>query len=559
MFASHVTRWRGVCCLAWLSVCVLLAPQRAKAATPRTGQVQFVASQTLYARVLRHTFRVGDTLQLIRARRVIGTWKIIAVTSKTVAAQRLTGDTKPKKGDLVRGVGSRVERAETRVTRKKEISAETRRQLWLDVRPSIGGRVAFRNSSLINPLPSPKTKLEYDVMLQYLGVFGQNNTFQNAVLQSRMDLSNLLGTGFWHRHLVRVRFDFADPNDPWGGKYRPNLEVYQLSAGYRWRMLNLGLGRLSRIPSEVGLVDGIKVQVNPTPLISLIAYGGLAPDERSLLPRLGGIRYGFTAQINPSEWHTLTRVGFAGQLEQGQLDRHLVFAQTQLSPTKWLELFARGVVEVVLPDNPFGRVAPEISSLTADARFRPLDWLDINVRYDAFRPALNLNWLNAWKENLPTEVFQEYFTEEIRHSARLAATFQKASWALRSGFSADYFYDSSHSFTASAWFHWYQVAGLPIRLYGRYAFLHNSLISQGHQGNVRLGGTIADRVEVSAGYGLAAYFGNQETWELEHTVRADLNVLLPFGLSILVASQFRFGEIDQSILITSQLRWRFDT
>ena len=139
----------------------------------------------------------------------------------------------------------------------------------------------------------------------------------------------------------------------------------------------------------------------PLRWMSIIVYGGLAPDERTMIPRISGIRYGATVQFNPHRWHRLSRVGFAGQLEQGQIDRHFVFAETYWTPIQWMDLFARAVVEVVVPDNTFARTAPEVSSITADAQISPLSWLSIGARYDAFRPALNLNWLREWKEVLP--------------------------------------------------------------------------------------------------------------------------------------------------------------
>ncbi|TNE50686.1 MAG: hypothetical protein EP343_07420 [Deltaproteobacteria bacterium] len=554
---QRVFRFLGLFVLA-TGVVHFASPAWGQALPKFAGTVTSVAIKTIYVKFPGHRFRPGDVFQLMRKRQPLGFWKVIAASSQFFSARHHKGSQDAKAGDQALGKGSFVEKEESR--EPLEVVAYTLRQvrqLWRSVTRDIGERISFRGQPDALKDPRNQTRIDYAITLQYLGSFSRGGAWQTALLESRMNVEQILGTGVWHRHLVRLRYDFSRNRYPWGDRFRPNLEVYQLSAGYRFQSWGIGAGRIARVPSEVGLVDGIRLQVDPTSWLTLIAYGGLAPDERDLSIRTDQFRYGLTLQANEVGWHRYSRLGFSGQIYQGQMDRHLLFAETFLQPIKWMEVFGRGVVEVLIPTNTFARTAPEVSSATADIRVYPVRWFQASVRYDYFRPALNLSWMQDLKEVLPAEGYDAYFRDEPRHSIRGAVEFSHVKATFRAGASFDALLNDGTRWVATGWFHWYEIFRQPLRLYASYSYLGSPDFMQGHRANVSIGTSFPSWMSVTLGYRADVYLLPQETWQIEHTARANIDFALPLGFYINLSGQIRFGDFDQGIFIFSQLGWRF--
>lgn len=522
------------------------------------GTVTSVAIKTIYVKFPGHRFRPGDTIQLRRGQTPLGLWKVVAASTQYFSARHFKGSTDAKAGDLAQGQGSRVEQVESKEpVETVGYTLRQVRQLWRSVTRDIGDRIAFRGRPDALKDPKSQTIIDYSIRLQYLGAFSRGGAWQTALLESQMVVEQILGTGVWHRHLVRLRYDFSRNRYPWGDRYRPNLEVYQLSAGYRFRSWGIGAGRIARVPSEAGLVDGIRLQFDPLSWLTVIAYGGLAPDERDLSIRTDQFRYGLTLQANAVAWHKYSRLGFSGQIFRGQLDRHLLFAETFLQPIKWMEFFGRGVMEVLVPTNNFARQAPEISSATADVRVYPFHWFQASVRYDYFRPALNLSWMTDLQEVLPAEGFDAYFRDEARHSIRASVEFSHHKAAFRTGAAFDALLGDGTRWVATGWFHWYEIFRQPLNFYASYSYLASPDFQQGHRASVSIGTTFPRWLSVNVGYRADVYLLPQDTLQIEHTARANLDFSLPLGFYINLSGQIRFGDFDQGIFIFSQLGWRF--
>jgi len=500
-----------------------------------------------------------------------GLWRVIAASKHFASAKYISGPSVVKVGSPFQGVGTRkVNKAQAAPVAPE--SQGSFQRLWRYITGDFGEKIKFKRSTSVMAGKATTEKLQYAIQLQYYGVFSRENpntpnsdSFQTLNLQSQMNWENIRGSRFWHRHLIRLRYDINYPKerDYWNGRYRPIGDIYQFAVGYRFDSFNVGFGRLVQATSEAGVVDGVSIQTNPKPWLSLTAYGGLAPDDFSLFPDTNGIRYGVTADITPETGGVRAKVGVVGHLFESKIDRHFLFAEVDWYPLGILDLYARTVVDVVVPENGFSRGAPELNAATVGMRIKPLSWLSSELRFDRYVLALTGPWLSFIKREF---VSQDITQNDLasrgdlhipRTSARATVAMQDIDLGISGGASLDLLVEKQRQWVGSGWFAMANILKTGLRMNVRYSFMTGMFFQQAHIAYFTLAKQLTHTIDVSAGYRFASYLHNDgDTNTLEHAVNGKVDFILPMNIYFTLAAEAQAGATERGILVYGQVGWR---
>lgn len=178
-----------------------------------------------------------------------------------------------------------------------------------------------------------------------------------------------------------------------GARSRPNLRVRQLQIAWgNQEDFYASLGRLRYAASNLGQLDGLRVQTPPLGPITIGAFGGFVPDAQTGVPDFNVARFGLEATYRDFESDLRPVISLVGQgsVFDGEPDERRLSASFHLYPG---ESHIGGYVEVSNfdQDNPWGSPQVDVTAASLDTTLR-FDWLRIGARASMRQPERS-TWL----------------------------------------------------------------------------------------------------------------------------------------------------------------------
>ncbi len=542
---------------------------RKEAPTPpddsKPPAVYKVLREYFYIRWKNNKFKPGDRIFILKNNKKIGPYEVVGRSNQFIIARRKKSQPEPKVGDLVTGTGTLFR--DVRETAPPKGGSPTT-QLVLKKTFSLPKKVVFRESppektpkseGKIEKKVSPweKTDLSYRINTRYRGIFARNGSYQTGYLESRMEVSNIAGSGFWHRHNFRVRYDFDFRQDPvWRDKYRPNLLFYQLAVGYRSKRWEIALGRLNSAPPEAGLLDGLTVEFSPKEFISFQIFGGFAPISFDLTPSFDRFRYGIAAYLRHLSVHQNSSVYFVGTVDKGRIDRQFLALESSWQLFRRLSLSAKGIIELFVPENPLNRTGPELSFLSAGASVEILKWLETSLSYNYYLPPIELDWLDRTAQVMPELGVSAFFKNRERHYIRSDTVFLFREIFLQLVLSGSLNIDENLGGSLYGKFYWYRIFNLPLSLSGSYTMMFREQFTSGQRYYFSFRANWPPPLSYGISYRLDLYLFGRFFGHPNHTISLNFDWAIPWGFYLSANANFRFGETDNSVSVFTTLGWR---
>lgn len=219
-----------------------------------------------------------------------------------------------------------------------------------------------------------------------------------------LDRPGAVAIGYRHRIRWQRRMAYDLTSQPWDDDY-PQWGVHEVRAsfGFLDRRLDATVGRFA--PDGVAgaaVVDGGEIEGEPLTGLRLGAYGGLLPHPTSLVPDARGT--GFGAFIHGRGSPSGVAVGgsllFAGSTWDGELDETHMDALLTVRPAAWLDVFLLSRLDAWIDHDPLSRPAVDLTRLNATARSRPVERVDVAVRYAFVRFIPNRRTDDLWGTDL---------------------------------------------------------------------------------------------------------------------------------------------------------------
>jgi hypothetical protein len=332
--------------------------------------VSYVTSQTVYLDGGKnHAIAPGDTGTLFRRGIPSGRVVVTGVSSSSSSARLLPPADSVAVGDSVVFAMTFRERTVARGNPDSLSQAQRVREVVKASPALVHGRVGLQYTAM-GEAGGPMAYSRPSLLMYFAGTpFGGSNIAVN--LHARVDGSLGSPSGYWASKGTTLRvYDLSVTlDDP--------RQWYGFSAG---RVASAYVGGL-------GLFDGVQVLVRGGAL-TVGGVGGFQPDYRTSgfnnqTQKLAGfisIAWPASASLRGS-----STLAYGQQLFRGALDRDFLFLQNTMSLSTSLFLYQSTEVDLHRRDGDGRKGTFSLTNTYLSVTYQPLDWLGMNLGYDATR------------------------------------------------------------------------------------------------------------------------------------------------------------------------------
>jgi hypothetical protein len=332
--------------------------------------VSYVTSQTVYLDGGRNRYiTVGDTGVVYRRGVSSGRLVIIGLSSSSASARLVQPSDSAFVGDTV------VVALAHQVARAPDAAGKANDELRLSGQKTRSGqspthgRIGFQYTSM--------------------GERGGNSIFSRPSIVGYLSSHPIAGSSLAFTVHGRVDGSFGSTSGLWAGS-ATTMRVFDLSLSLddprQW--YGFSVGRISSAyVGGLGLFDGIQLLTR----IGSFAFGGVGgfqPDYRTsgfntqIQKVAGFVNYTWPALASTRGGSTLA---YGQQLLHGMLDRDFLFLQNTMSISNSLYLFQSTEVDLHRKDGSGRKGDFRLTNTYLTVSYQALDWLNMNLGYDATR------------------------------------------------------------------------------------------------------------------------------------------------------------------------------
>jgi len=357
----------------------------AKKGVKRLGEVKYVSHQSYYINLgSQNGLSVGDTIRVIRNKRLIGRLVVENVARLSASCKSLNQRNPIKQGDLVE--------ADVRIQSAQQDLAQGRLK---KKRPSLRTRASRR----ARPVTRRKSKPDIN---RIRGRFSTQSLFLNDKTSANLDsrqmglrgkitVERFLGLPMELRFRGRTRAQHrqrALGNGIDQNEFRNNL--YEMGLVYRSSNspLEFGFGRiLSQNIRGIGTIDGGLFSYKINPHVRMGIAGGTQPSLRNSAFQTSEKKFGLFATFETGDYRRqrfATTAAFSGRYHGSTSSREFFYLQNNYSVGSKFSIYQS--VETDLNrgwKNSSGKSSLQFSNFFMSTRFSPLAFFSLNLSYDA--------------------------------------------------------------------------------------------------------------------------------------------------------------------------------
>ncbi len=371
----------------------------------KKGTVSFETSQNIYVRFeSTDGISIGDTLYFERGRRDIPVMIVQFKSSQSVSGKKIS------KLDIKVG-----DELSTMVEESKPAA------------PIVSSAGTEKDTNLINDNNSITKASKFNIPKNRSNFYGNisansftnyANYFNSVGIQRwnytvNLHAENIGGSPVYFTNYMNLDYMSSEWSDVKANPFN-NLRIYDLALGYKVDGFNAWIGRhINYNIADLGPVDGVELEKS---FLGNFAVGGVVGSRPNFYTMgLDGklFEYGgyITRSDSANDGVMQNTLAIFEQTYGGKTDRRYLYFQHTNTIIPKLYLFASSEIDLYKEENNTPTSQFSLTSMFLNAEFTPVNFLSVNVSYDARKNVVYYQTFRSFLDSL--------FTNEMRQGVRL--------------------------------------------------------------------------------------------------------------------------------------------
>ncbi len=370
----------------------------------KSGTVSFVTPQNIYVKFENtEGISAGDTLYFQIRNKVLPAMIVKFISSISVAGQKIT-DINIKVGDRL---FTTIKNSKSEVAQISKAGTEKDTNLVNDHSKIVKAdkfNIPEYRSNFYGSI-SANSFSNYANYVNSVGIQRWNYTLN-------LNARNIGGGPFYFTNYMNLNYMSSEWTDVKANVFN-NLRVYDFSLGYKVHGFNAWIGRHTNYNiSSLGPVDGIELEKS---FLNNFAVGGVIgsrPDFYNMGINGKLFEYGgyLTRKDSANNGVMQNTVALFQQTNSGMTDRRYLYFQHTNTIIPNVYLFASTEVDLYKEQNNVPQNTFSLTSLFVNTQYSPVNFLSINLSYDARKNVVYYQTFKSFLDSL--------FTNEMRQGVQ---------------------------------------------------------------------------------------------------------------------------------------------